>query len=63
MIYKKEIKKLKKDMEKLPKKISKRDLINWFLKKQEINGLRYCNEATILEIVSVAKDCKIRVEE
>lgn len=63
MIYKKEIKKLKKDMEKLPKEISKRQLINWFLKRQEEKGVQYCNEATILEIISVAKTCNIRVKE
>lgn len=60
MVFEKDFKQLKNDMKELPKEISKRNLIDWFLEKQNSKSF-YCNAATIAEIITVADICNIKV--
>lgn len=60
MIFGKDFKRLKNDMKELPKEISKNNLIDWFLKKQQGKS-SYCVAATVAEVIIVADTCNIKV--
>jgi hypothetical protein len=61
LVYAYQVEQLTNDIKKeLPKRIRRNKLIDWMIDKQRSDKF-YCNQATIQEIVSIARGTGIKV--